>query len=143
MAQDPFPMPIRHFDYFCSEQQLISPGSLTILQDCRIGIEGQYWLRKVLKAGSDSQLDLILASLVATGGTPPYETLSSIIKKELDNFKAYGIIPFFVFNGLAVKRDKPFSFEDLRPSKRDMAWNSYNAGNAGAAFDSWLKSNSV
>jgi len=136
-------MPIRHFDFFCSERQLLGSESLSLLKDCRIGIEGHYWLRKILKPGTNHCLDQILASVVATGGSLSYETLSQIINKELDSFKAYGITPFFVFNGLAVKRDKPFSFEDLRPSKRDMAWSSYQSGRYDAAQDSWLKSNSL
>lgn len=78
------------------------------------------------------------------GGNPPYSTLQSVIVKELDRMKKLEITPFFVFNGFGLTRkDKPFSSEDTRPTKRAAAWNAYHTGRTDSAFTGWNSSNSV
>jgi hypothetical protein len=61
----------------------------------------------------------------------------------VDGFKNAGITPFFVFNGIPSKRDRPFSTPDERPGKRDMAWERYGRNDKGAARELWKSSNSL
>ncbi|TPX30943.1 hypothetical protein SmJEL517_g05584 [Synchytrium microbalum] len=144
-------MPIRSLDPFISERQLLQEAPLAQLKGCRLGIEGTQWVRKIMKGVSRSNavpsmspldgsmnsemtaggrvMDTILGTVVAMGGTPPLSTLETIIDRELAGFRQYDIQPFFVFNGMSInKRDKPFTAEDLRPGKRNKAWEDYSRG---------------
>jgi hypothetical protein len=48
-------MPIRQLEYQVKEETL----PLSLIRDCRIGIEGNYWLRKILKSqGGTDQTSL-------------------------------------------------------------------------------------
>ncbi|KAJ3397115.1 hypothetical protein HDU92_000815 [Lobulomyces angularis] len=151
-------MTIRKFDNYLNERNLQSTLPLSALNGVRLGIDGLLWLRKILKFKSnDSSTDLndlgkIFASIVATGGTVPFNTLNEVITKELDNFKSVELMvniqPFFVFNGLQVRhvRDqshKSFLLTDYRESTRESAWLSYEKGDFKSAFELWFKSNSV
>lgn len=69
-----------------------------------------------------------MGNVVGIGGTPPLALLRELVAREVAALKATGIIPFFVFNGLPWKRDKPFSAEDYRPAKRAKAWDDYEQG---------------
>ncbi|KAI8814454.1 temperature dependent protein affecting M2 dsRNA replication-domain-containing protein [Cladochytrium replicatum] len=158
-------MPVRHFDIYLAERQLIQTAPLSVLAGSRLGIEGHYWLRRVLKAyggtstgkstGSSNnaangnahaskELEHILASVVALGGAPPIATLQAIVDKEIEQFRSNDIQPFFVFNGLSLPRkERPFSTEDLRPKKRATAWEAYEAGRIDQALSGWGSSGSV
>ncbi|CAG8489148.1 3402_t:CDS:10 [Paraglomus brasilianum] len=127
---------IRHFEIFTAERHLIQTASLTSLKDVRLGIEGVHWLRKIIQSlGKDS----VTAAL---GGVPI--GLKSAIERELEAIKSYGIQPFFVFNGLnVIRKDKPFSGEDTRPSKRAQAWDAYEKGKIEQAYSGWSASGSV
>ncbi|CAI2168817.1 8627_t:CDS:10 [Funneliformis geosporum] len=121
---------IRHFEIFTVERRLVQHSSLSLLKDSRLGIEGTHWLRKLLQTSAKE------SATTALGGIPI--GLRSAIEKELELFKSYGITPVFVFNGLnIIRKDKPFSTEDTRPSKRVLAWESYEKGRVEQAYSSW------
>lgn len=49
-----------------------------------------------------------------------------------------------MFNGLSIiRKDKPFSSEDTRPSKRAQAWELYEKGRIDAAYSNWVVSGSI
>ncbi|KAJ6243525.1 protein mkt1 [Anaeramoeba flamelloides] len=74
-------------------RNLISTESLESLKGKRVGIQGQYWITKI-KINEPFQ--------VATGGLPL--TYKNITKKQIEQFKSYGITPVFVFGGLSTPK---------------------------------------
>ncbi|KAI8071295.1 PIN domain-like protein [Gongronella butleri] len=117
-------MPIRHFEIFTGERRLIETVAVTQLKGTRLGVDGNYWLRKLLTKEP---------SLTAMGGVPL--TLRSAVEKELEAFKQHHIQPIFVFPGLSlIRKSKPFSIEDTRPSNRATAWDFYDKGKQDAAM---------
>ncbi|CAG8439730.1 12089_t:CDS:10 [Ambispora leptoticha] len=124
---------IRHLDIFTNERRLQQQSSLSLLKETRLGIEGAFWLRKLLQNSGKEP------ATAAIGGIPI--GLKNAIEKELGLLKSFGIIPFFVFNGLSViRKDKPFSTEDTRPSKRAQAWDAYEKGKHDQAYNTWASS---
>ncbi|CAG8485691.1 2066_t:CDS:10 [Ambispora gerdemannii] len=127
---------IRHLDIFTNERRLQHQSSLNLLKETRLGIEGAFWLRKLLQNSGKEP------ATAAIGGIPI--GLRGAIEKELELLKSFGIIPFFVFNGLSViRKDKPFSTEDTRPNKRAQAWDAYEKGKHDQAYNTWASSNSI
>ncbi|CAG8474579.1 15153_t:CDS:10 [Funneliformis caledonium] len=121
---------IRHFEIFTVERRLVQISQLSSLKDTRLGIDGTHWLRKLLQTSAKE------SATTALGGIPI--GLRSAIEKELELIKSYGITPVFVFNGLnIIRKDKPFSTEDTRPSKRAQAWEAYEKGRVEQAYSSW------
>ncbi|KAL7309521.1 hypothetical protein PS15m_010389 [Mucor circinelloides] len=126
-------MPIRHFDIFTAERRLIQTSAVTQLKDTRLGIDGNYWLRKIVLKEN---------TVAAMGGLPLRLTAS--IEKELEGFKASGIQPIFVFSGLSIlRKDKPFSTEDARPSHRAAGWDFYDRGKLDLALSNWASSSGI
>ncbi|CAO3674388.1 unnamed protein product [Umbelopsis vinacea] len=116
-------MPVRHFDNFSR----VSPERL------KIGINANYWLRKILPKEP---------TVVAIGGFPL--GLRNAIEKELENFRKHRIQPVFVFQGLnMVRKDKPFSNQDNRPSRRESGWEAYQNGKLDQALSMWASSGGV
>jgi len=146
-------MPIRHFDYYISERQLIQTAPISQLKGAKIGFEGQYWLRKIIKpsnlarmsnAAEAKTLESITANIVAMGGTFPYNTFKALLEKEINKIRSLDIYPFFVFNGLSfLRKDKPFTTEDTRPNKRASGWDHYERGRLESAHNTWSSSGSV
>jgi 5'-3' exonuclease len=143
-------MPIRHFDIYISERQLIQKTPISQLKGAKIGIEGQYWLRKIIKPNrssitSDAKiLENITANIVSMGGTFPYNSFKTLLEKEINKIRSLDIYPFFVFNGLSfLRKDKPFTIEDTRPNKRSSGWDHYERGRLESAHNTWSSSNSV
>jgi len=145
-------MPIRHFDYYLSERQIIQKVPISQLKGTKIGIEGQNWLRKIIKpnlarysnSAEAKTLENITANIVAMGGTFPYNTFKALLEKEINNLRSLDIYPFFVFNGLSfLRKDKPFTSEDTRPVKRASGWDHYEKGKIENAHNTWSSSNSV
>ncbi|KAK9768141.1 hypothetical protein K7432_001435, partial [Basidiobolus ranarum] len=129
-------MPVRHFDIFTAERRLLQHSSLILLKNIRLGIDGAYWLRKLLQATVRE------ATPAAMGGAP--FGLKAAIERELELFKSHDIQPFFVFNGLSlIRKDKPFSSEDTRPQKRANAWDAYEKGKMDQAMSGWISSGSI
>ncbi|KAJ1956786.1 hypothetical protein IWQ62_005227 [Dispira parvispora] len=126
-------MPIRNFDV---ERFLIRTSPLAVLNDVRVGIDGNYWLRRLV------QNTLHEAYSVAMGGLPL--PLKTAIEQELAQFKTHHIHPFFVFSGVNLTRkDKPFAKEDNRPSRRAAAWQLYENQQREAAERQWMMSGSI
>ncbi|KAI7872052.1 temperature dependent protein affecting M2 dsRNA replication-domain-containing protein [Spinellus fusiger] len=126
-------MPIRHFDIFTAERRLIQTSAISQLKDTRIGIDGSYWLRKILAKES---------AIAALGGVPL--NLKHSIERELKLFKAHQIQPFFVFSGLSIlRKDKPFSSEDSRPSHRATGWELLDKGKTDLALTHWSNSGGI
>ncbi|KAI9315269.1 PIN domain-like protein [Dichotomocladium elegans] len=120
-------MPIRHFEIYTAERRLLQTSGVPLLKDTRLGIEGSYWLRKIL--GKDS-------AVTAMGGLPL--KLKEVVENEIKAFKANHIQPIFVFPGLAIlRKDKPFSHEDKRPSLRATGWELYDKNRIESALQSW------
>ncbi|RUS17674.1 hypothetical protein BC937DRAFT_89644 [Endogone sp. FLAS-F59071] len=71
-------MPVRHFDFFTVERRLVQTASISLLKDTRLGIEGNHWLRKILK-------QLKEPAVVAMGGLPL--GLRAAVERELDLLK--------------------------------------------------------
>ncbi|KAG0166946.1 hypothetical protein DFQ30_006536, partial [Apophysomyces sp. BC1015] len=118
---------------FTAERRLIQTSAVSQLKDVRLGIEGNYWLRKVLAKEP---------VVVAMGGTPL--NLRQSIEREIMAFKANHIQPIFVFPGLSITRkDKPFSSEDSRPSYRATGWDLYEKGKLEMALGNWGNSGGV
>jgi len=145
-------MPIRHFDYYISERQLIQKAPISQLKGAKIGFEGQYWLRKIIKpnlarmsnSAEAKTLENITANIVAMGGTFPYNTFKALLEKEINKIRSLDIYPFFVFNGLTfLRKDKPFTTEDTRPNKRASGWDHYERGRLESAHNTWSSSSSV
>lgn len=106
------------------------------MKECRVGIEGNYWLRKILATVAKE------GAPVAMGGAPL--SLRAAIDKEIIAIKSFNIIPLFVFNGLSIiRKDRPFSTEDLRPAKRTTAWDLYEKGKVEQALSTWASSGSI
>ncbi|KAI8374335.1 PIN domain-like protein [Radiomyces spectabilis] len=126
-------MPIRHFDIFTAERRLIQTSAVSQLKDTRLGIEGNYWLRKVLAKEP---------AVTAMGGTPL--GLRQSIEKELEYYKTHHIQPVFVFPGLSIlRKSKPFSTEDTRPGHRAAGWDFYDKGKPDMALANWGSSGGV
>ncbi|CAB4431514.1 unnamed protein product [Rhizophagus irregularis] len=124
---------IRHFEFFTAERRLVQHNALSNLKDTRLGIEGTHWLRKLLQNSAKEP------ATAALGGIPI--GLKAAIEKELELIKSYGITPVFVFNGLnVIRKDKPFSTEDTRPTKRAQAWDFYEKGWVDSAYSTWAGS---
>ncbi|CAO3618472.1 unnamed protein product [Mucor hiemalis] len=68
-------MPIRHFDIFTAERRLIQTSAVSQLKDTRLGIDGNYWLRKVIAKEN---------AVTAMGGLPL--RLVESIENELKGF---------------------------------------------------------
>ncbi|CDH60807.1 xpg i-region protein [Lichtheimia corymbifera JMRC:FSU:9682] len=120
-------MPIRHFDIFTAERRLLQTSGVQQLKDTRLGIEGNYWLRKIL--GKDP-------AVTAMGGIPL--KLKDTVENEIKAFKANNIQPIFVFPGLSIlRKDKPFSIEDRRPSTRANGWDLYDKNRLDSALQAW------
>ncbi|ORE21472.1 hypothetical protein BCV71DRAFT_49595 [Rhizopus microsporus] len=76
------------------------------------------------------------------GGLPL--RLRESIEKELKQFKSHGITPIFVFPGLSIlRKDKPFSKEDTRPSHRAAGWEFYEKGKTDLAMSNWASSGGI
>jgi len=75
------------FVVFTVERRLVQHGSLNLLKDTRLGIEGTHWLRKLLQASAKEP------ATTALGGIPI--GLKAAIEKELELFKYVSI--FFTF----------------------------------------------
>ncbi|ORY95730.1 PIN domain-like protein [Syncephalastrum racemosum] len=126
-------MPIRHFDIFTAERRLIQTSAVSQLKDTRLGIEGNYWLRKILAKEP---------AVSAMGGSPL--KLREAIEAEIKSFKTHNIQPIFVFPGLSIlRKDKPFSNEDRRPSVRATGWEYYEKNRVDVALGSWSNSGGV
>ncbi|CAG8453923.1 4770_t:CDS:10 [Acaulospora morrowiae] len=121
---------IRSFEIFVAERRLAQPSSLTFLKDTRLGIDGTHWLRKLLQNSAKEP------TIAALGGVPL--GLKAIIERELGLMRSFGITPVFVFTGLSIiRKDKPFSSEDTRPSKRASAWDMYEKNRLDVALSTW------
>lgn len=58
--------------------------------------------------------------------------------------RSHGIQPIFVFSGLSIlRKDKPFSIEDARPSHRAAGWDFYDRGKLDLALSNWGSSSGV
>ncbi|KAG2236720.1 hypothetical protein INT48_000718 [Thamnidium elegans] len=113
-------MPIRHFD-------------ISQLKETRLGIDGNYWIRKVVAKEN---------AVTAMGGLPL--RLVETIERELEGYKSNGIQPIFVFSGLSIiRKDKPFSTEDSRPSHRAAGWDFYDRGKVDLALSNWASSSGI
>ncbi|CAO3607556.1 unnamed protein product [Cunninghamella blakesleeana] len=120
-------MPICHFEIFTGERRLIETVAVSQLKGLRLGINGSYWLRKIM---------LKEPALAAIGGAPI--ALQQCIEKELEAFKNNNIQPVFVFPGLnIVRKSKPFSTEDTRPGNRASAWELYEKGRVETAMNNF------
>ncbi|KAJ1974114.1 hypothetical protein H4R35_003770, partial [Dimargaris xerosporica] len=129
-------MPVRHFDIFTVERSLLQHSPLPILKGTRVGIDGSYWLRRLLRSE-------VRETFSAAMGSVPLD-LTAAIEKDLRRFEAAGIQPVFVFSGVTMARkDKPFSREDLRPGRRARAWNLYSEQRTDSALSQWRTSSSV
>jgi hypothetical protein len=52
--------------------------------------------------------------------------------------RQHGIQPIFIFPGLSIlRKDKPFSHEDSRPSQRATGWDFYDKKKVDLAMNSW------
>ncbi|KAJ1980681.1 hypothetical protein H4R33_005417 [Dimargaris cristalligena] len=129
-------MPVRHFDYFTAERQLIQTSPLNVLNGIRVGIDGNHWLRKLLQRVVRDPYP------AAMGGIPL--GLEAAVERELNAFKSHQIHPFFVFSGVnLLRKDKPFSKPDSRPNKRTNAWKAYDNQQLDLALSSWGSSGSI
>ncbi|KAF8978452.1 hypothetical protein BGZ46_006454 [Entomortierella lignicola] len=124
-------MQIRYLELFTNQKAQVSP--LGFLQDIRLGIDGNVWLKKILPSEQ---------YLCGIGGTP--SGLRKAVEKELECFKAASIHPLFVFSGLAlIRKDKPFINDDGKITKRNAAWDSINAGKMDVALSSWNTAHAI
>ncbi|KAI8055626.1 PIN domain-like protein [Syncephalis plumigaleata] len=129
-------MPVRQLDYFMAERRLVQTSPLHLLRDTRLGIDGNYWLRRVLQQSAKEP------AAVAMGGSP--NGLRAALEKELNLFKTQEIHPFFVFHGITLPRkERAFSTEDLRPAKRASAWDAYDKGRVEQAYSGWSASGGI
>jgi hypothetical protein len=118
------------------ERRLVQTSPLHLLRDTRLGIDGNYWLRRVLQQTAKEP------AAVAMGGSP--NGLRAALEKELNLFKAQEIHPFFVFHGVTLPRkERAFSTEDLRPAKRASAWDAYDKGRVEQAYSGWSASGGI
>ncbi|KAI9467964.1 MAG: PIN domain-like protein [Benjaminiella poitrasii] len=118
---------------FTAERRLIQTSAVSQLKDTRLGIDGNYWIRKIVAKEN---------AIAAIGGLPL--RLVACIEKELEGFKSSGIQPIFVFSGLSIlRKDRPFSTEDTRPSHRATAWDFYDRGKLDLAMSNWASSSSI
>jgi len=74
----PFPFPFPSLVYI-TQRKLISSQPLSLLKDIRLGIDGNFWLKKII-SGAASEL-----YLPGIGGTP--SGIKAAIEKELEGFK--------------------------------------------------------
>lgn len=74
---------------------------------------------------------------------PPRELFCAFFFKKKEN-RASGIQPIFVFSGLSIlRKDKPFSTEDTRPSHRAAGWDFYDRGKLDLALSNWASSSGI
>ena len=114
---------IRGLEDFLQDARLQQEGSLSLLEDTRLGIDLSHYLRQLLSSPATKE-----PLAVAVGGQP--HALISHIEEDLRVLEQHRIKPVFVLNGLSpAKRSRPFSYEDRRPELRKRAWEAYEAGN--------------
>ncbi|KNE67664.1 hypothetical protein AMAG_12400 [Allomyces macrogynus ATCC 38327] len=122
-------MPVRLLDHLLNERSLIQTESATSLAGTRLGIDANTWLRKLIQTLRDN-------ALTGLGATIPFH-LGPMIDTELQWFRTHRIQPVFVFPGLNLRRDRPFTGEDTRIGKRQAAWEKYALGQTNSALGMW------
>jgi len=104
-------MRVRHLQSHLSDQNLIHQGQLFTLKGLRVGVDAVFWLRSI-QALKDPFAD-------ALGGIPP--GIFGFVDRELEQFKKCGIIPIFVFQGMAPPPQHQM-FINRMDQQTDMAW---------------------
>ncbi|KAJ3358319.1 hypothetical protein GGF32_000486 [Allomyces javanicus] len=112
-----------------NERSLIQTESASSLTGTRLGIDANTWLRKLIQTLRDN-------ALTGLGATIPFH-LGPMIDTELQWFRTHRIQPVFVFPGLNLRRDRPFTGEDTRIGKRQAAWEKYALGQTNSALGMW------
>ena len=93
------------------------------LQDCSIAVDAAYYIQTQLEAEPHEPLLPALAGL--TG-------IRSSIEADLDQWKAHGVVPFFVFDGQPITGEDETTLARSRQSnkKTDYAWDLYFSSKA-------------
>eukprot|EP01080_Neovahlkampfia_damariscottae_P005429 gene5429-9242_t len=125
-------MPIRDFEKFLIERNLIQTDFTSKLKNKKIGIDAFYWLKKVTAQLNEPYL-------VAIGGISL--GFKALIQKELDFFKQLEITPIFVFNGLStqLKEREPIGILQ-KDTKKRQGWTQYELGKKEESKTSFLNS---
>ncbi|KAK9471322.1 temperature dependent protein affecting M2 dsRNA replication-domain-containing protein [Dipodascopsis tothii] len=113
-------MTVKSLDVFASERRMVKTLPLAALKDITLGIDAEYMFAQILSApGTKEPL------LPAIGGLP--FSFRTTVEAYLAAFKAAGITPVFVFQGVDIGQDeRVFDKSDANARKRASAWEAYD-----------------
>ncbi|KTW29683.1 hypothetical protein T552_00891 [Pneumocystis carinii B80] len=114
-------MLIKTIESYTTEYKLFNYQPLSVLKDCRIGIEASYYLKQLV-----NHLPIKDPLIHATASVPV--GLKTRILRDLSILEQNKIEPFFVFDGLRLtSKTKKVPDENYSKMCED-AWKSYNEG---------------
>ncbi|CCJ28602.1 unnamed protein product [Pneumocystis jirovecii] len=114
-------MPVKAFETYTSEHKLFNYQPLSVLKDCRIGIEANYYLKQLVE-----RLPVKDPMIYATSSMPV--GLKTQILRDLSILKQNKIEPFFVFDGLDLINKNKKVWNDDYSKIRAEAWKNYDQG---------------
>eukprot|EP00834_Sanchytrium_tribonematis_P006569 NODE_496_length_6811_cov_0.672378.p1 type:complete len:677 gc:universal NODE_496_length_6811_cov_0.672378:3262-1232(-) len=127
-------MGVRGLEYFLKRSALINKDSVYQLRGIRLGIDGTFWLRRLLSLKDPFH--------IALGKVVPGQLLQQI-DKEIAFYESLSIQPIFVFPSLPVLRTElPYSTPDDSSNMRNQGWEQYFGGEINAAQYSFESSKS-
>eukprot|EP00835_Amoeboradix_gromovi_P001335 NODE_59_length_25653_cov_0.289622.p1 type:complete len:672 gc:universal NODE_59_length_25653_cov_0.289622:2870-4885(+) len=127
-------MGTRGLDYFLSRAELVKKDAVTDLKGIRLGIDGTYWLRRLLNLKDPFHTCL--------GKVIPGQLLSNV-QRDLSFYESLAIQPIFVFPSLPVLRTElSYTFTDDATNMRNQGWEQYLTGETSAAQYSFESSKS-
>jgi hypothetical protein len=121
---------------YLNDNELVLKENNKVINDCKIGIDGFYWLNKFIGTHFSEGFSM------AIGGIPI--TFTYKLEKELDKLKKLNVKPVFVFNGVNC-HNKGRSFKQMneRFSFIKSAWNTYERGQFTESAAQFLKITSI
>ena len=127
-------MGVRGLEYFLTRADLVRKDPVAELNGIRLGIDGTFWLRRLLTLKDPFH--------IALGKVVPGQLLQQI-QKDLNFYESHQIQPIFVFPSLPVLRTElPYSMADDSSNMRNQGWEQYFSGEVSAAQYSFESSKS-
>ncbi|KAG5513681.1 hypothetical protein PMAC_000719 [Pneumocystis sp. 'macacae'] len=114
-------MPVKAFEAYTVEHKLFNYQPLSVLKNCRIGIEATYYLKQLVE-----HLPVKDPMIHATSSMPV--GLKTHILRDLSILKQNKIEPFFVFDGLNLVNKNKKVWNDDYSKIRLEAWKNYDQG---------------
>ena len=127
-------MGVRGLEYYLVRSDLIKKDPISELKGIRLGIDGTFWLRRLLTLKDPFH--------IALGKVVPGQLMQQI-QRDLSFYDSLQIQPIFVFPSLPVLRTElPYPMSDDASNMRNQGWEQYFSGEVNAAQYSFESSKS-